>query len=230
MPKPRAGSASFWRGGGAAVVFIVRSPLAIFLLYSTAFVTALFALYGLDIQDLAYLHSRQTNLWRMITALMPTAWVLTLAILLGDFERSRAAWPRTRRARMTAVLCVLLGLPVTVLPLVAQYIAFKEEPLMREALVRVLPTWGLLPRLIIANTLGLTSALLLLCGFFGVHTQLIERLRELRHPAGPPRPGSLDEARPSPRPPVRSRRRPSWAMASITQGSSPASICRPTRP
>jgi hypothetical protein len=79
-------------------VFIVRSPLAIFLLYSTAFVTALFALYGSDIQDLAYLHSRQTNLWRMLTALMPTAWVLTLAILFGDFERSRAAWPRTRRA------------------------------------------------------------------------------------------------------------------------------------
>lgn len=205
MPEPRDGSppastpsredtpASFWRDGGAALALIFRSPLAIFLLYNLTFVTTLFALYGADLQGLAYLHSRQTNLWRMLTALAPTSWVTTLVILLGDFERYRSAWPRTRKAWMTVVLCVILGLPLAVLPLVAQYIVWKEEPLIAAAVARVVPTSGLYLRMIIFNTLGLTTTVLLFSGIIGVHTQLIGRLRELRHHAGPTGSGPLDE-------------------------------------
>ena len=248
-------------------MLVFRTPLALFLLYNLTFVTALLAMYGADIQDLAYLHSRQTNLWRMLAALTPTAWVTTLVILLGDFERSRSAWPRTRRARMTVALCVTLGLPLTVLPLVAQYIAWKEEPLIKAAIARVVPTSGLYLRMILASTLGLTTTILLFSGLIGVHTQLIDRLRELRHHVGPTGSGPLDED-------VRWYQRQesllkrfltlcaimigssllstgamrnlvnqaistptealatasSWALASITRGSSPASTSRPTRP
>lgn len=193
MPESRDGSASFWRDGGAALALVFRSPLAIFLVCNLTFVTMLFALFGADVQGLAYLHSRQSNFWRMLTALAPTSWLLTFVILLGDLERNRSAWPRTRRTRMTVVLCVLLGLPLHGLPIMGQYIVLKQEPLVAAAIASLMPASGFYPRLLLANILGLTSTCLVFAGLIGVHTQLLGRLRELRHHAGPTVSGALDE-------------------------------------
>ncbi|KFA89051.1 hypothetical protein Q664_37305 [Archangium violaceum Cb vi76] len=181
------------RDAGAAFALVFRSPLAIYLLYNLTFVTALFATYGADIQGLAYLHSSQSNLWRMLTVVAPTAWVTTLVILLSDFERNRSAWPRTRKGRMTVTLCILLGLPISVLPLVAQYVAWQESPVMVAAVSRVLPGSSPYLKMLITNMLGLTTATLLACGIIGVHTQLRERLPEFQQRTGPPRSGALDE-------------------------------------
>ncbi|WPB77783.1 hypothetical protein KYC5002_01285 [Archangium violaceum] len=223
MPKPREGSASFWREAGAAFALLFRSPLAIYLLYNLTFVTSLFAIYGADIQGLAYLHSRQANLWRMLTVIAPTAWVTTLVILLSDFERNRSAWPRTPKGRMTVALCILLGLPISVLPLVAQYVAWRDSPLMAAAVSSVLPGSSPHLKMLITNMLGLMTATLLASGVIGVHTQLRERLPELKQRTSPSSPGALDEE-------VRwyqqqeSLLKQSLALCSITIGSSILSV------
>ncbi|MFE8603391.1 hypothetical protein [Archangium violaceum] len=193
MPKPREGSASFWREAGAAFALVFRTPLAIYLLYSLTFLASLFAMYGADIQGLAYLHSRQANLWRMLTVIAPTAWVTTLVILFSDFERNRSAWPRSRKGRMTLTLCILLGLPISVLPLVAQYVAWRESPLMAAAVSSVVPGSNPHLKMLITNMLGLTTATLVASGVIGVHTQLRERLPEFRQRTGPLNAGALDQ-------------------------------------
>ncbi|MFY0572362.1 hypothetical protein ACN28E_52175 [Archangium lansingense] len=193
MPEPRDGSTSFWREAGSAFALVFHSPLAIYLLCNLTFVISLFALFGADVQGLAYLHSRQTNLWRMLTALAPTSWILTLVILFGDFEQNRSAWPRTRGTRMTVGLCSLLGLPLHGLPVLAQYIVLKKEPLVAVAIARVMPASDFYPRLLIANLLGLTTTILIFSGIIGIHTQLIGRMREFRHHAGSTGSGALDE-------------------------------------
>ncbi|AKJ08401.1 hypothetical protein ATI61_12724 [Archangium gephyra] len=192
-PSREGTPASVWREAGAAFALVFRTPLLIFLVCNLTFVTTLFALFGADVQGLAYLHPRQTSLWRMLTALAPTSWLLTLVILLGDFEQNLSAWPRTRGTRMTVVLCVLLGLPLHSLPLMAQYIVLKEEPLVAAAIATVLPTSDVYLKLHISNMLGLTATVLIFSGIIGVHTQLIGRLRELRHHSGATGSGALDE-------------------------------------
>ncbi|MCY1082894.1 hypothetical protein [Archangium lansingense] len=204
MPEPRDGSplastpsragtpASFWRDAGTAFALAFRSPLAIFIFYGLAFVSSFILMHGTELQALAYLHARKANLWRVLTAFAPTTWVTILVIVLSDWQRNRSAWPHTRKGRMTVALCVVLGLPFVLLPILAQYIVWKEEPLVRAAFSSALPAASPAKSFIL-NLAGVTSGALVASGILGVHIQLLERLPQLRRRAEQHEADGLDE-------------------------------------
>lgn len=191
MSEPSAGSpptpgASFqdpppsvWRDARGALSFIFRSPLVISLIGFLTFVTSLFAVFNAGRQGLAPLHLRQDTLWHMLAALALTTWVTTIVIVLGDFNRNRSAWPRTRREWMGVALYVSLTIPMHALPLLSQHYAWKEEPLVHAAVLRLEPHPSLTKSLLI-NLLGLTNAALLTLGVVSVTVQLLARLPEYR--------------------------------------------------
>jgi hypothetical protein len=184
---------SFWRDAGAAFALVFRTPIAIFVLYGLAFTASFTALHGVDLQALAYLNPRKAYLWRVLSALAPTAWVLILVLLFSDWERTRSAWPPTRKDRMVVVFSLVLGMPFVVLPLVAQYIVWQEDPIVRAAFSTAVPAVHSPARSLLVNLTGLASGVLLGSVILGLHLQLIDRLPELRRRAEQSEPGGLEE-------------------------------------
>lgn len=193
MPKPREGSASFWRDAGAAFALVFRTPIAAFVFYGLAFTVSFTAMHGAELQALASLSSRKAYLWRVLSALAPTAWTLILIVLLSDWERTRSAWPPTRKGRMVVALSLFLGMPFVVLPLVSQYMVWQEDPLVRTALSTAVPIANSPTRSILINLLGLACGVLLASVILGLHLQFIERLPEFQHRAEQPGSGGLEE-------------------------------------
>ncbi|HEY0095320.1 MAG TPA: hypothetical protein VGB96_13390, partial [Archangium sp.] len=181
---------SAWRDGRGAFALVFRSPVALFLLFNLTFVATLFVLMGTGLQTLAYLHSAHVRFWHMLIALTPASWLTALVLLLGDYRSPHSAWPHTRRGQLAMGLCLLPLLLLLALPLVAQFLAFRESPLVTTAMLSLDP--NVFPKMLSSSALGLTTATLHAVAMVGVHLQLLDRLPQY-HPGEPPEPRSLEE-------------------------------------
>lgn len=161
-----------------ALSLIFRSPLVIPIVGTLTFVAILVTFQGASLQGLAFLHSGQTPLWHMLFALTPTAWITSLFLVLGDFKKNRSAWPGTRREWMAAMLCTGLGLPLSLLPLLAQAYTWREDPLALSALLRAMP--HTFTQRLLVNLLGAVAEVLLIFGSLSVVIQLLARLPEYK--------------------------------------------------
>ncbi|OJT19121.1 hypothetical protein BO221_37090 [Archangium sp. Cb G35] len=193
MPKPREGSASFWRDARAAFALVFRTPIAGFVLYGLAFTVSFAAMHGANLQAVASLNSRKVYLWRVLSALPPTAWMLICIFLLSDWERTRSAWPSTRKGWMVITFSVLLGMPFIVLPLMAQYFVWMEDPRVHAAMLTAIPIAHSSTKSVLINLIGLASGVLLASVILGLHFQLIDRLPELQCRAEQPGSEGLEE-------------------------------------
>ncbi|MFL5359317.1 hypothetical protein [Archangium sp.] len=174
-----------------AFALVFRSPLAFFLFASLTFVTALLVLEETGLQGLAYLHSRRAQLWHMLIALAPTAWLTSLVLMLGDFESYRSAWPPTRRGRMAVLLCLGPLVFLLALPLLAQLVIQREDPRLSTLLAPLVS--GFAARLIGMSVLGVSVAALQASALVGIHLQFLGRLPKYQQLAEHPGPESLDE-------------------------------------
>lgn len=182
---------SFWRDARAALTLVFRSPLALFIVGGLSFVTTLFWLQGTGLRGLAYLTASRAQFWLMLGALPPTAWVLSLFLLFGDFEHNRSAWPRTRRGRLAAVLSLVPLVFLLALPLLAGYLALREDARVTTVLLSLDPY--ILRKTLGLSVLGLTPAVLYTSALVGIHLQLLERLPKYQHLGEPLGAESLDE-------------------------------------
>jgi hypothetical protein len=190
-PSREGASQSFWRDGRAAFALVFRSPVALFIVCNLIFVTVLLVLHGTGLQGLSYLHTDRTRFWQMLVALAPTAWLTSLLVLFSDFERNRSLWPRTRRGRMAFLLCLVPLLLLLALPLLAQFVAFREEPLVVRLILALDP--GFLRKMVSMSLLGLAISTLNVSALVGIHLQLLGRLPKYQHLGEAPGAESLEE-------------------------------------
>lgn len=182
LPTPGASHqeppASLWRDARGAVSLLFRSPLILSVVGLLTFMLSLFTLSNAGRQGLAFLHMRQATFWHILSALTPTSWVISIVLVLGDFQRNRFAWPRTRSEGMAVVFCASTAVPLHALPLISQYYAWKEEPLVYAAILRLVS--HALTKTILMNLLGLMTAALLTLGMASAAVQLLVRRSEYR--------------------------------------------------
>lgn len=182
---------SFLRDGGAAFALVFRSPVVLFIVCNLVFVTVLLVLHGTGLQGLSYLHTDRTRFWHMLIALTPTAWLTSLLVLLSDFERNRSAWPRTRTGRMAFLFCLVPLLLLLALPLLAQFMTFREDPLVARFILPLDPDFLL--KIASMSLLGLAIATLHASALVGIHLQLLGRLPKYQHLGEAPDAENLEE-------------------------------------
>jgi hypothetical protein len=182
---------SFWRDGRAAFALVFRSPIVLFIFCNLTFVTVLTVLQETGLQGLSYIHTDRTRFWHMLVALGPTAWLTCLLLLLGDFERNPSAWPSTRRGRLALLLCLVPLLLLLTLPLLAQLLTYREDPLVVRLILPLDPNF--LPKMVIVSLLGLPIYALHTSALVGIHLQLLARLPKYQHLGEAPGAESLEE-------------------------------------
>jgi len=191
MPESRNGPPPTGRRGERTVrSFLLRSPLAIFILGSLSLpATALF-LRGADFVHMAYWTSGQERLWFMLTALHLALLATSLLVVDKDFKGLRSAWPGTRRERAVVVLCTALAGTLNALPFVGQYL-FQQTWPVSEGVLRLVPDF---PRkMLVLGSLFSAVTALHASGMFGVHVQLLGLLREPPAHGQAPATDSLEE-------------------------------------
>jgi hypothetical protein len=184
-------SRSIWRDSRGAFTFVFGSPLALLILFNLTFVTVLLVLQDANLASLAYLHSGRMQFWYMLIALSPTIWFTSFFLMFGDFGNYRSAWPRSRRGRMTLTLCLVPLLLLIALPLVGQFLTWKDSPLLATVLMPIVSNF--VPKAIGVNLLGLVTSVLPVSAMLGLHIQFLGRLPKYQHLGEPPGAESLDE-------------------------------------
>jgi len=184
-------SRSIWRDGRGAFALVFGSPLALCILFNLTLVTVLLTLQDAKFESLAYLHSGHAQFWHMLIALSPTIWITSFFLVFGDFGNYRSAWPRSREARMTLMLCLAPLVVLLALPPVAQFLTWKDSPLLTTVLMPLVP--NLVPKLIGTNLLGLLTSALPISAMVGLHIQFLGRLPKYQHLGEAPGSESLDE-------------------------------------
>lgn len=222
-PEPsRPGSPlSVWRDGRAAVSLVFGSPLVFNIIYALSFVAAFLFLTGTDVQNLAFLDSRQPRLWHVVLTIQPVSWVVNTFIIWSEFRSHRSVWPGTRRERMVVILSTTFTLIMIALPIVAQLITWRTSVTQNAVGLASMPEFR--TKTLIMCIIGIGVAALHALSLFCVHVQLLGQLPEAPSHGKEARAGDLEEDVPRYLQ-LRSRARQFLGLSAITIGISILSV------
>lgn len=189
--SPRDPRRSVWRDARAALSLVFGSSLGFFIITALGFVAAYFFLVGLNLQNLAFLGSRQLGFWHILLTIQPALWVAFILILWNEFRNHHWVWPGTRPERMAVLFCTSVALVMLTLPFVAQILIWRVNPALKALSTSSVSAFH--TRVHIMTGFGMAVTTLQALSLFCVHVQLLRLSPASPSQGKEPEAGDLDD-------------------------------------